>query len=227
MIWILVSIVVVLILLYSVVPTYCYKLKTLIEKARRTSEKTLYITFDDGPEPEFTNILLNTLRKYDVKATFFVVAKSAQKNSILIDRIKNEGHLIGLHSLEHKNAMIKGPLYTNKDFKESIEIMRELNVDIKYYRPPWGHFNLFTMINIRKYNLKPALWDVIIGDWKEDVSSDIIERSLIKRIGNNSYIICLHDGRGRNDAPLKMVEALNNLIPAWLETGYQFMKIDS
>ena len=56
--------------------------------------------------------------------------------------MKEEGHTIGLHSFEHKNALIKGPLYTNKDFKESSKIMKELDIDIKSFRPPWGHLNL-------------------------------------------------------------------------------------
>ena len=138
--------------------------------------------------------------------------------------MKEEGHTIGLHSFEHKNALIKGPLYTNKDFKESSKIMKELDIDIKSFRPPWGHLNLMTLFNIRKYDFKLVLWDVIIGDWKSDITADEISRRLLKE-SKNKNVICLHDGRGSNGAPARTIVALDKTIPIWLEEGFKFLNV--
>ncbi len=99
---------------------------------------------------------LDLLAEYHVKATFFVVADFAKKNPKLIERMKAEGHLIGLHSLEHKSAMLQTPFYTDYEFKESIKIMKALGVDVRYYRPPWGPCKFVYTEKFKKYNLKKS-----------------------------------------------------------------------
>ena len=168
--------------------------------------------------------LIRNIQLNNIKATFFVVAKFAEENHEIIKRMEEEGHTIGLHSLEHKNALLNGPLYTSTDFKESLKIMRKLNINVKFFRPPWGHLNLSTIINLKKYNLKLVVWDVIIGDWKSDITSDEISNKLIMQSKNKS-IICLHDGRGENEAPRRSIEALEKTIPIWIEEGYEFLKV--
>ena len=158
---ILAIITVLLIMSYSIVPTFYYKFKgtPIVNKVKEN--KFLSLTFDDGPDENYTNNLLDLLKKYDIKATFFVVAKFAEKNPKVIKRMEEEGHTIGLHSLEHKNGLLNGPIYTNKEFEESLKIMKNLNVNVKSFRPPWGHLNLTTIYNLKKYNLKLVLWDEI------------------------------------------------------------------
>lgn len=212
------------VLLYSIVPTYYHKLTGTGFKKINTPDKFLCLTFDDGPDEKYTVKLLDLLKFYDVKATFFVVAKQAEKNSTIIDRIQADGHTIALHSLEHKNALVKGFSYTNKDFKESINIMENLGVPIKFFRPPWGHLNIFTLQNIKKHGLVLVLWNVIIGDWKASISSEEIARRLLAQTKNKN-IICLHDGRGKNNAPLRTVAALEQVLPQWLSMGYKFLKV--
>lgn len=221
---ILAIITVLLIMSYSIVPTFYYKFKgtPIVNKVKEN--KFLSLTFDDGPDENYTNNLLDLLKKYDIKATFFVVAKFAEKNPKVIKRMEEEGHTIGLHSLEHKNGLLNGPIYTNKEFEESLKIMKNLNVNVKSFRPPWGHLNLTTIYNLKKYNLKLVLWDVIIGDWKANITSDEITKRLIEQSKNRS-IICLHDGRGENEAPRRTIQALEKAIPIWVEEGYKFLKV--
>ena len=102
--------------------------------------------------------------------------------------------------------------------------MDKINVNIKSFRPPWGHLNLLTIRNLKKFNLNLVLWDVIIGDWKADITSDEISRRLLSQSKNKS-IICLHDGRGKNEAPKRTIEALEKTIPVWIEEGYKFLKV--
>lgn len=212
------------ILAYSVFPTFYFKFKGTSITNEVKSEKFLSLTFDDGPDEKYTEKLLDLLKRYNIKATFFVVAKFVEKNSSIIKRMEEEGHTIGLHSLEHQNGLIRGPLYTNKDFEESIKIFKNLKISVKSFRPPWGHLNLTTLVNLKKYNLNLVLWDVIIGDWKSDISSDEISKRLLNETKNKS-IICLHDGRGKNEAPLRTIEALEKTLPIWLEEGYEFITI--
>lgn len=214
----------ILILAYSIIPTFYYKFKGTPIINNIDEKKFLSLTFDDGPDKKYTGELLDLLKKYNIKATFFVVAKFAEENYELIKRMEEEGHTIGLHSLEHKNALLNGPLYTNKEFEESLKIMNKINVNIKSFRPPWGHLNLLTIRNLKKFNLNLVLWDVIIGDWKADITSDEISRRLLSQSKNKS-IICLHDGRGKNEAPKRTIEALEKTIPVWIEEGYKFLKV--
>ncbi|WP_299994969.1 polysaccharide deacetylase family protein [uncultured Clostridium sp.] len=214
----------ILILSYSIIPTFYYKFKGTPIVNNIDEKKFLSLTFDDGPDKKYTGELLDLLKKYNIKATFFVVAKFAEENYELIKRMEEEGHTIGLHSLEHKNALLNGPLYTNKEFEESLKIMDKINVNIKSFRPPWGHLNLLTIRNLKKFNLNLVLWDVIIGDWKADITSDEISRRLLSQSKNKS-IICLHDGRGKNEAPKRTIEALEKTIPVWIKEGYKFLKV--
>lgn len=221
---IVIGILVILILSYSIIPTFYYKFKGTPIVNNIDEKKFLSLTFDDGPDKKYTGELLDLLKKYNIKATFFVVAKFAEENYELIKRMEEEGHTIGLHSLEHKNALLNGPLYTNKEFEESLKIMDKINVNIKSFRPPWGHLNLLTIRNLKKFNLNLVLWDVIIGDWKADITADEISRRLLSQSKNKS-IICLHDGRGKNEAPKRTIEALEKTIPVWIEEGYKFLKV--
>lgn len=214
----------ILILSYSIIPTFYYKFKGTPIVNNIDEKKFLSLTFDDGADKKYTGELLDLLKKYNIKATFFVVAKFAEENYELIKRMEEEGHTIGLHSLEHKNALLNGPLYTNKEFEESLKIMDKINVNIKSFRPPWGHLNLLTIRNLKKFNLNLVLWDVIIGDWKADITADEISRRLLSQSKNKS-IICLHDGRGKNEAPKRTIEALEKTIPVWIEEGYKFLKV--
>lgn len=214
---------------YTIFPTYILKLLFKLKKRNYYNNKYIYLTFDDGPDIRYTNKLLDLLKKYNIKSTFFIVANKAEKSPEIISRMKEEGHIIGIHSLEHKNSWFKGYFYTRNDFKESMKIIQKFNLNIKYFRPPWGLINIFTILFKNKYNLNIIFWDVMAQDWEKNTSSDIIFNKLIKRTEKNS-IICLHDSGegsgGAPGAPLKMIEALEKFIPYMIERGYIFVNIN-
>lgn len=218
-------IIICLYLIYAIIPTYYYLIKYKHFKTKHCNNKEIFLTFDDGPSKEYTNKLLDLLGKYNVKASFFVVATFAKENENIIKRMKQEGHIIGLHSLEHSNALLKSPWYVKNDFKNSIKIMNDLGVSIRYFRPPWGHFNLSTVYEKNRYNLQVMLWQVMAEDWSGNTSAEIIKNKLLKRT-KNLDIICLHDGRGKNEAPSRTIKALEEVIPIFLERGYKFNTVD-
>lgn len=139
--------------------------------------------------------------------------------------MQQEGHVIALHSLKHKNSMLQGVFETKKDFEKSLGIMNKLGVEVKYYRPPWGDSNLYLLNKLKKEELKCILWNVMAEDWEAKTTEDIISKKLLERVKNGD-IICLHDGRGKNEAPLKTIHALQKVIPIFLEKGFEFRTIN-
>ncbi len=214
---------VIIYLLYVVVPSLYFKI--MYKLRRKENGKIIYLTFDDGPSSEYTGKLLDVLKKYKIHASFFCVAEFAKENENIIKRMDKEGHLIGLHSLKHDNAYLMDVFKTNKDFRKSIEIMNKLGKDITYYRPPWGDLNLASLFNVKKYNLKLVLWNVMAEDWEGDTTAFDIEVKLLRRIQGGD-IICLHDGRGENEAPSRTIEALDKVIPILLGKGFKFETVD-
>lgn len=212
------------ILIYSIIPTLVYKVRH--KKNRLFGRDRIYLTFDDGPHPIYTNMLLDVLDRYNVKASFFVVGDFAKENPDVIARMKREGHLICMHSLKHKNGLFQPPFEMRKDFENSIKIINDMGICTDYYRPPWGHFNLATHVELKNNNLSPVLWDVMAEDWRGNTTSTEIIRKLSKRVIPGD-IICLHDGRGKNEAPKKMIEALDIIIPIWLSEGYKFDTVNN
>ena len=208
---------------YSYLPSVAGKLRFRGKPTRE--DKVLYLTFDDGPSSEYTGELLDLLKKYEIRASFFVVAESAEENPDLIERMKREGHLIGLHSLNHVSAMLQTPAGTKRDFDESMAIMERIGVTAEYYRPPWGHVNLCTPGCLKKHGLRKVLWHVMAQDWEKNTTEELIQYKLLKRARAGS-VICLHDGRGKDRAPKRMIDALDKTFPIWLEEGYRFQRID-
>lgn len=186
--------------------------------------KTMCLTFDDGMDPRYTPQLLDLLASHKIHATFFVLASTAEKYPELLHRMESEGHIIGLHSFDHRNQILEVPHRLCKDFKRSLEIFSSQNVKPSFYRPPWGHVTPLGIWLCRKYQLQMILWTVIIGDWKSDATVELLCQKLHKQVCG-SAVVCLHDGRGKNAAPLKTIGALERMIPHWKEEGYVFQTI--
>ncbi len=207
---------------YVVFPTLFYKMKYKYRK--KNNDKVIYLTFDDGPS-EYTDKLLDVLDKYKVKASFFCVAEFANIHKDIIKRMKKDKHLICLHSYKHDNAHLMGIYKTEKDFNNSKDIMNSLGVKINYYRPPWGHINIWGVKKAIENKWKIILWDVMAEDWQKNSSVLDIEVKLLRRIEAGD-IICLHDGRGSNNAPERTIEAVDKVIPILLNKGFRFETID-
>ena len=126
---------------YAFLPSTWQKTRHRMGRRNRWREGTLYLTFDDGPHPEYTPILLDLLASYHIPATFFVVTEFARKNPALIQRMQAEGHLIGFHSASHRSAYLMTPKQTRSDFSDGLEALAQLGISPQYFRPPWGVVN--------------------------------------------------------------------------------------
>lgn len=225
MIYVIVVCVAVIIASYSILPTLLAKRFRKRYAPYFNEKKTLYLTFDDGPSKEYTQRLLELLRKYNIHATFFVVAQFAESCPESIDQMKQDGHLIGIHSYGHQNALFRGGRFMYSDFATSIFTLEKLGCNVQYYRPPWGHLNVFTLYWLKRLGLTLVLWDVMAQDWEKGATVETITRKILTRVKPGS-VICLHDGRGAPGAPGRTIEALQVALPMLVSQGYTFQRLD-
>jgi peptidoglycan/xylan/chitin deacetylase (PgdA/CDA1 family) len=158
------------------------------------------LTFDDGPN-EYTLKNLETLKRFNLKATFFVVGKSCQKYPQILKEIVKEGHLIGNHSFSHSIKFFF-------DFKREIERTREIikeitGIETKIFRPPYGFLHPWLKNYLLKNGYKILLWDVDSRDWKGK-----IDQKIFQKIKPNS-ILLFHDCL---ETSLALPKILENLI---------------
>lgn len=206
------------------------------------SRPVLCLTFDDGPDPVYTPQLLELLERWQVPAAFFVVGRQAAAHPDLLHRMEAAGHTVGLHSNIHKSAYLMTPRQAAEDFRQSMEALRAAGLRPKYYRPPWGHATPASRRLAGQYGLTPVYWDVMAQDWKASITEDEILRRLLIRTGaarpgtecathrvgteRPGAIVCLHDGRGRRQAPQRMVHALGRAVEMWKAEGFRFVTVE-
>ncbi|MDQ0218380.1 polysaccharide deacetylase family protein [Peribacillus cavernae] len=213
--------------LYGPIPTvFIRKLSwNIIKRGKHPSGVSL--TFDDGPHPLYTEQLLNILKKFQVPATFFVVGELAARNPDLLKRMVNEGHHIGIHHNRHVSSWMLSPWQLKKEIQTCSDTIQALtNHKPLYYRPPWGHFNLFSFLFIRPY--KVILWSSISKDWKQ-LKKERLASRLAGDAGDGT-IYLLHDNGDTmgadSAAPGTMIETLMEVIPILKQQGYQFISLD-
>ena len=210
-------------LLLGAVTTVICRMTNPLRKKCRTG-KTICLTFDDGMDPRYTPKLLDLLAEHQIHASFFILASTAQKYPEILNRMYREEHTVGLHSLNHHNQILELPHRLCRDFRESVKIFADSGRKPAFYRPPWGHVTPLGIWLCRHHHLKMVLWTVIIGDWEENTSVENLCRKLRTQV-RGSAVICLHDGRGKNEAPLRTIRTLEQMIPRWKEEGYTFETI--
>lgn len=169
------------------------------------------LTFDDGPDPDFTPRILEILKRYQVQAAFFVVAERAKKYPELIHQIQEEGHRIGVHSLNHRYAWFTTPGRTIKEWTDSVRILELLTGNkITWMRPPWGTFNLLTWWWFKRSGMRAVLWNTEGHDWAvKRTPEEITERIL--NCTDEGTIVVMHDGGGKREAHENSVLALEQL----------------
>ena len=150
------------------------------------SENKVFLTFDDGPDPEGTPRILDILAKYDAKATFFCLGRQVEKYPTLFERILKEGHAVGNHTYSHLN----GWTTANEKYFEDIERANEI-IGSRLFRPPYGRIKP-TQIRALKENYKIVMWDIVSGDYRKKFK---INRCLknVENFTSSGSIILLHD----------------------------------
>lgn len=186
-----------------------------IWRIQTKGKKVAYLTFDDGPIPEVTPWILDTLDRYKVKGTFFLVGENVRRYPGLFARIKERGHSYGNHTMHH----LPGFRYSYSRFSRDIDDADTL-IDSQLFRPPHGLMRWSQARKIKeKYNL--VMYDVITRDYNYSLKPDDILGN-VKKYTRNGSIIVFHDS-------LKSWFNLKNALPAaieWLKSeGYELLPI--
>ena len=186
----------------------------------KTNEKEIYLTFDDGPVPDFTPWVLKTLKQYQAKATFFCVGENIKKHPLIYEQIKAAGHSIGNHTFNH---LVGWNTPTNKYVKNILKAESYLQdasdkKGNKLFRPPHGRIRPLQAKILRKKGYKIVMWDVLSGDFDQSLSKKSCLEYTIKHI-NNGSIVVFHD----SDKSFKNLDyVLPKVLDHFTERGYKF-----
>ena len=185
---------------------------------RQTDEqvKKVALTFDDGPNPDYTGMLLDGLKERGVKATFFVLGSEVELYPQLIRRASEEGHLIGVHAYRHVNLrQLSDAEAIEQVDRTNCAIYRATGQYASYIRPPYGCWKEDLDYEVQ---MVEVLWDIDPRDWAT-TSSDLIVQRVLKEVEENS-IILLHD------ASKSSVQAAFAIIDTLQEQGYVFVTVE-
>ncbi|MEY8849784.1 polysaccharide deacetylase family protein [Psychroserpens sp. XS_ASV72] len=181
----------------------------------QTSAKELFLTFDDGPTPEITNWTLETLSKYNAKATFFCIGNNIQKHPDIFNKILAEGHSIGNHTQNH----IKGWKTKTKAYiDEVIEAQNVIASEPNLFRPPYGQLKPEQGKELIKLGYQVIMWDVLSFDWQKELSEETCLNNVISK-SNPGSIIVFHDSI---KASKNMMYALPKVLEHFSEKGFEF-----
>lgn len=179
------------------------------------NEKNIYLSFDDGPIPVLTEWVLDELKNQNAKATFFCVGANILKHQTLFERIRNEGHLAGNHSMFHG----KGFGMPSYDYVKDAETCRNL-VENSLFRPPYGQLKRGQYRLLLKKGFRIVMWDVISYDY-EKISPEQCLKIAINNTRNGSVIV-FHDN-------LKAEQNIKYVLPRYIdhfkEKGFVFSTI--
>ena len=177
---------------------------------------SVYITFDDGPIPEITPWVLDTLSQFKAKATFFCIGDNVQKHPLIYNRLVKEGHATGNHTFNHLN----GWKTSTEDYSincEKFEEILNLVQDDKFsintlFRPPYGKITSKQASILQKKGYSICMWDVLSADFDASISEEKCLQNVLKNIQPGSIIV-FHDS-------LKAEKRLKYVLPKVLDYIY-------
>lgn len=185
------------------------------------SERCVALTFDDGPS-EFTAPLLDVLAEEDVKATFFCVGNNVRQYPDLVRRTAAEGHLVGSHSLSHRNLLGCMPAASRQEIIGGAKAVESaLGEYPQWFRPPYGMRYPWTLLQARQEGLTAVSWSNCPRDWLCP-GAEVIARRVVETVAPGD-IVLLHDGGGDRS---QTVEAVRLLVRCLKGQGYRFVRVD-
>ena len=189
-----------------------------------TSQKVIYLTFDCGYENGYTASILDTLKKHNAPAAFFVVGNMIESAPDLIRRMVADGHIVGNHTYHHPDM---SSISDQSAFQKELESLEALFQETtgqtmsKYYRPPQGKYNVENLRQAKALGYKTILWSLAYVDWYVDdqPTPEQAYSKLLPRI-HDGAIVLLHSTSRTN------AEILDELLTKWEEMGFSFASLD-
>ena len=165
-----------------------------------TTEYELFLTFDDGPHPRITSAVLDILKKHDAKATFFCVGDRVRRYPELYNRIRNEGHAVGNHTMNHINGWKSGLEKYCSDIEEA-----STYINSNLFRPPYGRINRKQFKHITDKEMKTIMWSVLSGDYDSRLTPDKVFTRVIAGMKSGD-IYLFHDSEKAEGNLMLMLE---------------------
>jgi peptidoglycan/xylan/chitin deacetylase (PgdA/CDA1 family) len=191
-------------------------------------QNMIALTFDDGPQEIYTPQILDVLKKYNVKATFFLIGKNVENYPELTKRIVDEGHGIGNHTYDHPDLRLQN----QRQIKQQLEkteraIINVTGAKTHLFRPPYGVDSNASLREIESSGYTVVKWSVSGLNGRQDAPFDKIVHRVVDNVQNGS-IILLHDGNRLSNKTdrSQIVKALPVIIETLLSKGYRFVTID-
>lgn len=177
--------------------------------------KVVYLTFDDGPIPEVTPWVLDTLDNYGVKATFFCVGENVLRNPDLFQELRRRGHSVGNHTMSH----VQSSVVTTRTYLRNVKEAEEL-IGSTLFRPPHG-FMRWGTARLLKNHYNIVMYDLVTRDYNRKLTGERVFNN-VKRYARNGSIIVFHDSL---KAEANMKYALPRSIEWLKEQGYEFSQL--
>ena len=184
-------------------------------RIKRKKQRVVYLTFDDGPIPEVTPWVLDTLDRYGIKATFFMVGDNARRHPWLVEEIKKRGHSYGNHTMHHLQGLKVSKVRYMRDITEANNY-----IDSALFRPPHGLMRPSQAQAIKnRYNI--VMYDLVTRDYSYKLKGEEVLKN-VKKYARNGSIIVFHDSlRAENNLKYALPRAIE-----WLkDNGYEFQPI--
>jgi peptidoglycan/xylan/chitin deacetylase (PgdA/CDA1 family) len=189
-----------------------------------SSSPRIALTFDDGPDAQWTPRVLDILAAHRVQATFFLIGERARRLSGIVRAIAAAGHEIGNHSWSHPSLWLCGPARTRFEVRHAHAALADLAGEApRFFRPPWGMVNAALPAALRDCEERAVLWSIQPEGLIPAGPARQVERVL--RRADAGAIVDLHDAEGLAGAPARMVAALPDAIAGLRAAGYGFATV--
>ena len=199
--------------MFATTPKFIQALFPSLVWRKETKNKEIWLTFDDGPDPEITPWILSVLKEEEIKATFFLIGQQIEEFPELVGAIINDGHLIANHSYSHRN----GWLTSKEKYLKDIETCQELMPNNKLFRPPYGKITK-AQIALLKDKYKIILWDVLSWDFQQNTSPKRVQENILKNTKSGSIIVMHNNQKSyKNMQPI-----LEETIQILKNKGFRF-----
>jgi peptidoglycan-N-acetylglucosamine deacetylase len=191
--------------------------------------RTLALTYDDGPNDPDTLLLLEVLARHGVPATFFLIGKYIAKRPAIVRKIAEAGHAIGNHTYSHPNLLFCSEAEVRRELDDWAKAIEEAGVPLNgpycLFRPPFGMRRPATLRIARELGYCPVSWTVTCFDWKE-TTADRVEGHAVRQIRGGDVIL-LHDGGHKRMGANRRhtIEATDKLIGRYKKEGYGFVTV--
>lgn len=194
-----------------------------------SKEKELFLTFDDGPTPEITEFVLEQLKKYDAKATFFCIGKNIENHPKIFKTIVTNGHAIGNHTHHHvkgwktkTNTYLDNVLQCKNTIENELEKLSSFKLkNSNLFRPPYGKIKKKQAKRLIMNNYKIIMWSVLSADFDTKISKEECLNNVIQNTKKGSIIV-FHDSV---KASKNLKYTLPKVLKIFSEKGYKFSKI--